>query len=111
MREGSARGGTGREATDWWIYLAPRSDGVLLEHLLSSLSLCLSLAGPGQLSLSWDLFHELLVFLSVLLDSRMADEAGFGSPSEERTLQALNCLKYLLISSAERYIYFLTPKL
>jgi hypothetical protein len=74
---------------------------VLLEHLLRSLSLVLSRAAPGQLSLSWDVFQELFAFLSMLLDGQMSQAAGLGAPSEERTLQALRCLKSLFLSATE----------
>ena len=77
---------------------------MLLEHLLCSLSLLLSRAAPGQLSLSWDVFQELFAFLSMLLDGQMSQAAGLGAPSEERTLQALRCLKYLFLSATERYV-------
>ena len=77
---------------------------MLLEHLLCSLSLLLSRAAPGQLSLSWDVFQELFAFLSMLLDGQMSQAAGLGAPSEERTLQALRCLKSLFLSATERYV-------
>ena len=78
-----------------------RSDRVLLERLLSSLSLGLSRAAPAQLNLAGDVFHELFVFLSVLLDQHMSEQAGFGPLSEERTLRALNCLRSLLTASTD----------
>ena len=81
-----------------------RSDKVLLEALLSSISLVLSRASPGKLSLPWDIFQELFVFLSMLLDSRMSEEAGFGTLTEERVQRALLALQSLLLSSSERYI-------
>lgn len=74
-----------------------RSDKVLLENVLSSLSLCVSIAS----SLSWEVFHELFIFLSMLLDARMAENAGYGPPTEERTLRALQALGGLLRSITE----------
>jgi hypothetical protein len=84
-----------------WLRRLGGSDRVLLEHLLRSLSLVLSRAAPGQLSLSWDVFQELFAFLSMLLDGQMSQAAGLGAPSEERTLQALRCLKSLFLSATE----------
>ena len=80
---------------------------MLLERLLSSLSLTLSHAPPGRLTLPWDVFEELFVFLSMLLDGQMSEAAGFGAPHEERTLLALCCLKSLLLSTNERLAQFL----
>ena len=85
-----------------------RSDGALLERLLFSLSLGLSRAAPGQLSLTRDVFQELFIFLSMLLDGQMSEGAGFGAPTEERTLQALHCLKSLFLSSDEKYASYTT---
>lgn len=82
--------------------LSHRSDKVLLEALLSSLSLLLSRASSRDLLLSWDVFQELFVFLCMLLDGRMSEEAGFGVPTEDRTLRALQALQALLLSATER---------
>ena len=79
------------------------SDKVLLEHLLATLNLGLSRAVPGQFSLPWDIFHELFVFLSMLLDSQMSEGAGFGALTEERSLRALQSLKTVLLSASERF--------
>ena len=75
---------------------------MLLEQLLSTISLVLARADPGHLT--WDIFHELFVFLCMLLDRQMSEEAGFGAASEERILQALRCLKSLLHSARDRYL-------
>lgn len=40
----------------------------------------------------------------MLLDGRMSDEAGFGSPTEERTLRALQTLQDLLLSSSHKLV-------
>lgn len=47
------------------------------------------------------------MFLNVLLDSRMSDEAGFGHPTEERTLRALHTLQALLLSSSDKLVRLL----
>lgn len=78
-----------------------RSDKVLLEHVLSCLALCLARAAPASLPLAWDVFHELFVFLSMLLDTRMSEEAGYGTLTEERTLRALQALGSLLDSTTD----------
>ena len=76
-----------------------RSDKVLLEHVLASLALCLSRSPPGGLSAAWEVFQDLFVFLCMLLDGRMSEEAGYGPPTEERALRALQALGALLQSS------------
>ena len=69
--------------------------------MLSSLSLSLSRVPPSSLSLPWDIYQELFVFLSMLLDGHMSEEAGFGPLTEERTLRALQALQALLLSGSE----------
>ena len=80
------------------------SDKVLLEAVLSSLSLVLSRAHPGELALPWELFQELFVFLSMLLDSHMSEGAGFGPPTEETALRAVQALRSLLFSASDRCV-------
>ena len=80
----------------------PSSDSVLLEAILTTLFLVFSRVPQAALPLSWEVFQELFVFLSMLLDSKMAGEAGYGPPAEERALRALQVLRTLLLCVDER---------
>lgn len=52
----------------------------------------------------WQLFHDLFSFLCMLLDPKMAKEAGFGVCSEDLLVSSLKALKALLLSTSSRSV-------